>query len=60
MSSQCYNCDYNGEMDWHWLVVSLIDDNETFATSSLSHEYFNHPDFELIEINHCPKCNSEQ
>jgi len=57
---KCYNCGYSGQMDWHWFVIDLDDDDNSFATSSLSVEHNNNPKYNPVKIEHCPQCNAEQ
>ena len=57
--SKCYNCDYEGEMEWFWLVTNEDDPTVCYATYELSWEDYKDNDT-LSEIYICPKCKAEQ
>ena len=58
---KCWSCGYESDFfEWHWFVVDLHDDNESFISCRLEPEYFNNPRFKLIETDHCFNCNIDQ
>lgn len=56
---KCYNCEYDGDMEWFWLVTNENDPTVCYATYELSWEDYKDEDT-LTEIYICPKCNAEQ
>lgn len=59
MEGKCYNCEYEGEYEWYWLITDSKDDSIGHGTSSMSHEESKMGDTHT-EIYYCPQCRAEQ
>ncbi len=59
MEGKCYNCDYQGEYEWYWLITDSQDESIAHRTSSMSFEESEMGDTHT-EVYYCPKCNAEQ
>jgi len=59
MEGKCYNCDYEGKFEWHWLITDSKDDSIGHATDSMSHEESLIGDTHT-ECYYCPKCEAQQ
>ncbi len=56
--TKCYNCGYEGKMDWEWLIV-ITSTGECYRTTEATMEEFNKDDYEQYEVYTCPKCYCE-
>ena len=59
MEGKCYNCGYEGEYEWYWLITDSRDDSVGHATYSMSNEESKIGDTHT-EVYCCLKCEAEQ
>ena len=58
MKGKCYNCDYEGEYEWYWLITDSQDESIGHATHSMSSSEAEMGDTHT-ECYYCPKCGAE-
>lgn len=57
MNKKCYNCGYNGDVTFYWLVVNDSTD-KALASYELSDDDISEGD-RLIEVECCPGCGCD-